>query len=77
MGGSGSRLSKELLVEYQVRETPVPREFVRGPAFGRVGVSPSGGRAADAASGPGPHADPLSCFAFQDLTFLTKQEILL
>ena len=40
MGGSGSRLSKELLVEYQVREMPVPREFARGPALGREGGVP-------------------------------------
>lgn len=49
MGGSGSRLSKELLAEYQVRGTPVPVEFARGPALGS-GVP---GRAAERARPPG------------------------
>lgn len=35
MGGSGSRLSKELLAEYQVRKTRVPRKFARGSVFER------------------------------------------
>lgn len=34
MGASGSRLSKELLAEYQVRGTAAPRERARGPALG-------------------------------------------
>lgn len=67
MGGSGSRLSKELLAEYQVRG-----EFARGPAL-RSGVP---GRAAEGARPPGGPLNPTR-FAFQDLTFLTKQEILL
>ena len=72
MGGSGSRLSKELVAEYQVRGTPVPGEFARGPAL-RSGVP---GRAVGRARPPGGPLNP-SRFAFQDLTFLTKQEILL
>lgn len=32
MGGSGSRLSKELLAEYQVRGAPVLAELACGPA---------------------------------------------
>lgn len=34
MGGSGSRLSKELLAEYQVRGAPVLAELACGPAQG-------------------------------------------
>uniref|UniRef100_A0A8C8ZD74 Calcium and integrin-binding protein 1 n=1 Tax=Prolemur simus TaxID=1328070 RepID=A0A8C8ZD74_PROSS len=33
MGGSGSRLSKELLAEYQVRGTPVPRQLAAHKRF--------------------------------------------
>lgn len=53
MGGSGSRLSKELLAEYQVRGTPVPGEFARGPALrsGVPGLGPGAGGRAGAASG--------------------------
>lgn len=40
MGGSGSRLSKELLAEYQVRGMR-PGELARGPALGN---GPQGGR---------------------------------
>uniref|UniRef100_A0A8I3MI42 Calcium and integrin-binding protein 1 n=1 Tax=Canis lupus familiaris TaxID=9615 RepID=A0A8I3MI42_CANLF len=72
MGGSGSRLSKELLAEYQVRGTPVPGEFARGPAL----ASGVPGRAAGRVRPPGGPLNP-SRFAFQELTFLTKQEILL
>lgn len=76
MGGSGSRLSKELLAEYQVRETPVPREFARGLRSGEDGPRAAAGRVG-VASAPGRPTDPVFRFAFQDLTFLTKQEILL
>lgn len=65
MGGSGSRLSKELLAEYQVRGTP-PSGPRAPPAPGRGGL----GAAAAA------RLAPFFAFAFQDLTFLTKQEII-
>ena len=76
MGGSGSRLSKELLAEYQVRGTPVAGEFARGPALGAGSRGWVPGRAVGRARPPGGPLNP-SRFAFQDLTFLTKQEILL
>lgn len=64
MGGSGSRLSKELLAEYQVRGTPVPGEFARGPAL-RSGVP---GRAAEGPRPPGGLAEPLPlCFPGLDV----------
>lgn len=45
MGGSGSRLSKELLAEYQVRGAPVLAELACEPAQGS-GVRGTGGGAA-------------------------------
>uniref|UniRef100_A0A2I2Z4F1 Calcium and integrin-binding protein 1 n=1 Tax=Gorilla gorilla gorilla TaxID=9595 RepID=A0A2I2Z4F1_GORGO len=73
MGGSGSRLSKELLAEYQVRGTPGPRELACGPLLGSRVRELAAGRPRP----PQRSANPRSGFAFQDLTFLTKQEILL
>lgn len=76
MGSSGSRLSKELLAEYQVRGTPVPGSLRAGRA-GEPGLgSRIPGPAAERAWPPGGSLNPFR-FAFQDLTFLTKQEILL
>lgn len=76
MGGSGSRLSKELLAEYQVRETRSPGSLRAACARERtVPVPRPGGWARPLA--PGGLLTLLSRFAFQDLTFLTKQEILL
>ena len=66
MGGSGSRLSKELLAEYQVRETPVPREFARGLRSGEDGPRAAAGRVG-AASGPGRPADPPLSFCLPGL----------
>lgn len=66
MGGSGSRLSKELLAEYQVRETPVPREFARGLRSGEDGPRAAAGRVG-AASGPGRPADPPLLFCLPGL----------
>lgn len=45
MGGSGSRLSKELLAEYQVRGTLGPGEPARWPALGSGVPEQAAGRA--------------------------------